>query len=60
MTRMPSIVGIAVELSNNQTSCRVGSLNEVRAWADAIKREGVSIQIREIGQIVMFIEGEKP
>lgn len=55
MSRMPSIVGIAVDRKTNRILSYVGSLGEVRQWAAEVASPDTTIQIREIGEVVMFV-----
>ena len=55
MTRMPSIVGIAVDRKTDRIMSYVGNLGDVRKWAAELSGPDTSIQIREIGEIVMFV-----
>lgn len=55
MTRMPSIVGVAVDNKTDKILYFVGNLNEVRQWAREISGPEINIQIREIGEIVMYM-----
>ena len=59
MTRMPSIVGIAIDRKTDRIMSYVGDLNNVRKWAAELKGPDISIQIREIGEFVMFVEEVK-
>lgn len=59
MTRMPSIVGIAIDTKTDRIMSYVGNLGDVRKWAAELSDPHMSIQIREIGEIVMFVGGVK-
>ena len=59
MTRMPSIVGIAMSSKTDRITSYVGDLNAVRQWAAEQKAPDTSIQIREIGEIIMYVEEVK-
>jgi hypothetical protein len=52
---MPSIVGIAIDMKTDRIMSYVGNLGDVRKWAAELSDPHTSIQIREIGEIVMYV-----
>ena len=53
------MVGIAINMETDRIMTYVGNLGDVRKWAAELSGPHMSIQIREIGEIVMFSGGVK-